>query len=100
MAGLGGTWLVGIQGFLDDQDYAVLGVHAGGDPEVSWAVIRAESGRFVVYRQIYQGSATIQIFDSFEAMAKVVPAGIAEDAGRTCGLIPSERIPGGTALDV
>jgi hypothetical protein len=88
-----GTWLVGFQPFADArQDYRVLGT-SDGLSAVDWAVARGESGKFVVYKETFKGSATIQVFDSFEEMARAVPAKVETMVARACGLLPKEEYP-------
>lgn len=90
-----GTWIVGMQ---LQHGYKVVGVpceEAKVDSMSDLAVIRAESGKFVVHREFFKGPITIQVFDSFDDMAKEVPATIARRVARMCGLeqFPEEEYP-------
>ncbi len=82
-----GTWLVGITGGHG----VVLGTSAGG---CNWSVIRAKSGKYVVYVNSYEeGGRSVQVFDTFEAMKSAIPAEVAEEAGREAGIIARPKFP-------
>ena len=89
-----GKWLVGSS--RGPSSEVVLGWPAkskGGD-SCDWAVIRAKSGKLVVYVQNFsEESVRIEVYDSFEAMEKEIPAEVANEAARAAGIRPEPAYP-------
>jgi len=92
---LEGEWLAGIDSGRGEPALGslVYGHDAGMNGQ--WFVIRAASGKLVVYHRVSNTTSpgAIAIYDSFEAMEPHVPAQVFEEAAIRAGLRKPKDYP-------